>query len=341
MYKLPLVTLLLLSLPARFAFTQATAPCPTNAVFLVLENEIRGYSMRANGNAVPCQVLHGSSTTLSTARAISFTADNNLHVMQFLTNGTINIFAPGSSGDATPARTVTTYTNDLISIATDSRNTDYILSNRARPNPIVAVPDGATTPMDTFYDPSLAAAWSLAVDAQKSLLVAGYDSNGVATIDTYDTFDMYQHPTTPRRLRRLQGAATGLLHGDPTAYVGNTIAIAVDPVSQELYVYNTDADSTTIQISVFPPHAQGNVAPVRVIRGPATQIGIPGVVGTSKISVAADGRLFDAEPNNRILVFAPGATGNVTPSQIIRDATTGGAPIDQGGVAARFCNCCQ
>src|SRR5215475_6676827 len=174
MLKLPLVALLLLFLPVRFALTQTTNACPTNAVFLALEGEVRGYSLRSNGDTTPCQILQGSSTTLSTARAVSITADNDLHVMQFLTNGAVNVFAPQSSGNMAPTRTEATFTNDLIAIATDSRTTDFILSNRARPNPIVAFPEGAAAPMQTFYDSSLAAAWSLAVDADDNLIVAGY-----------------------------------------------------------------------------------------------------------------------------------------------------------------------
>jgi hypothetical protein len=53
----------------------------------------------------------------------------------------------------------------------------------------------------------------------------------------------------------------------------------------------------------------------------------------NKIGISSDGRLFVAEPNRRILVFAPGATGNVAPSQVIEDSTSG--PAGQGGIAVR------
>src|SRR2546426_179598 len=38
--------------------------CPTNAVFLALEDQVRGYPLRANGPTTPCQVLVGQKTTL-------------------------------------------------------------------------------------------------------------------------------------------------------------------------------------------------------------------------------------------------------------------------------------
>ena len=100
----------------------------------------------------------------------------------------------------------------------------------------------------------------------------------------------------------------------------------------------TTADQTKIQISVFAPKAVGNIKPVRVISGPLTEIGGPGFAGANKIGVSSDGRLFVAEPNNRILVFAPGANGNVPPSQVIKDSTVTGL-INQGGIGVRSCNC--
>jgi len=316
-------------------YSQTPASCPNNAIFLALEDEVRGYPARANGQSQPCQILKGPKTTLSTARAIAISAHGFLHIAQFLTNGTANLFPPDSHGDASPSRTIVTDTNDLIAIAIDSHITDYIMSNRGRPNAILVVPNGATAPIGSFNDPDLQSAWGLAVDAENNLLVAGYDVNGAATIDTFATS---ANNTAPARIRRLQGPATGLF-SNFSAFFANTMAIALDPSSQELYVYNTNADSTQIQVSVFPALANGNVSPTRVISGPSTHLGVPGFLGTSKISVSSDGRLFDAEPNDRILVFAPGASGDVAPSQIIQDSTIGSAQVDQGGVAVRSCAC--
>ena len=317
-------------------FSQTTNYCPTNAVFLALETEVRGFSTDANGMTTPCQILNGPQTTFGTARAISISPDDYLHVSQFLTNGTVNLFPPNSSGNATPSRTISTYTNDLVAIATDSNKTDFILSNREGSSEVVVVPNSATTPAGSFFDSDLQVSWGLAVDADNNLLVAGYNSSGVATIDTFATS---ANSTAPTRIRRLQGRSTALFFGNPSNPLGNTLAIALDPVTQELYVYNTDANEDTIQISVFAAHATGSAAPERVIRGSATQLGIPGDLGTSKISVSSDGRLFDAEPNNRILVFAAGSRGNAPPAQIIQDSTLNNQQVDQGGLAVRSCDC--
>jgi hypothetical protein len=175
---------------------------------------------------------------------------------------------------------------------------------------------------------------SLAVDQDDNLLVAGYDSQGAARVDTLGTS---QSIPSPPVLRSIAGTKTGLLAGG-AAFGNNNLTIALDPETNELCVYNTTADQTKIQISVFAPEADGNVKPVRVISGPLTEIGGPGFAGANKIGVSSDGRLFVAEPNNRILVFAPGANGNVPPSQVIKDSTVTGL-INQGGIGVRSCNC--
>jgi hypothetical protein len=75
-----------------------------------------------------------------------------------------------------------------------------------------------------------------------------------------------------------------------------------------------------------------------MLAGSLTKIGPPGTL-TNKIAVAADGRLFVAEAGNRILVFAPGAHGNVPPAQIIEDSTTSSIQVGAGGIGVRSCSC--
>jgi hypothetical protein len=111
------------------------------------------------------------------------------------------------------------------------------------------------------------------------------------------------------------------------------MSIAVDPRTDELLVYNTTTDLTHIQVSVFAVKADGNVPSVRTISGisgPATRITGPGLPPGNKIAISADGRLFVAEANLRILAFAPGGKGNVAPSKVIKDSpgpvTTEGSP---------------
>ena len=305
-------------------------------MFLALEDQVRGYPARANGPTAPCQVIQGPNTTLSTARDIAFSKNNFLHIDQFLTNGTINIFRADAKGDVSPLRTVSTETNDLVSIAVDSKLNDFILSIRSGHNILVA-PNGTNGQLNNpaIINDADVAVDGIAVDPEDNLVVAGYDVSGAPAVDTLETS---KNVSAPPRIRRITGNKTGLLPGSTSYYI-TTISIAIDPSSGELYVYNASADGTRSQVSVFARSANGNVKPIRVIGGPLTRIGGPAPFATRKISVSGDGRLFVAEPDNQILVFAPGASGNVSPGQIIKDLTIGSASIYQGSIAVRSCQC--
>jgi len=140
--------------------------------------------------------------------------------------------------------------------------------------------------------------------------------------------------TGPPLLRSLTGPKTGLFPGRDVFFSQIATSIALDPRTDELFVYNTTADATQTQVSVFAAKANGNVRPIRTISGPATGIisqvlAFPG----NRITVSPDGRLFVAQPNLRILAFAPGARGNAAPSQVIGDSTPG--PANSAGIAFR------
>jgi hypothetical protein len=312
--------------------------CPTDAVFLALEDQVRGYPLRANGPTAPCQILEGLDTTLSTARSIAFGKHNDLHIAQFLSNSTFDIFSPNAFGDRAPLRSVALPENDLVSIAVDSRLNDFVMSIRQPTAPIFVVPNGSGGFVGNpavISDPNLAQYLSLAFDRRDNLLVAGYDSHGAARVDALATSRGISHPAV---LRSISGTNTGLLPGAGT-FGSNNLTIALDPETDELYVYNTTADHAKIQVSVFAPQANGDIQPVRVIAGSSTTITGPGFPGANKIGVSSDGRLFVAEPNNRILVFAPGASGDVPPSQVIQDSTIGSQALGQGGIGVRSCSC--
>lgn len=319
---------------ALFGVRLAQGACPNDAVFLALDDQIRGYSLRANGATEPCQVLQGPRTTLLTGRAVAFSKNDFFHVAQFLTNGTVDIFPPRAKGNEAPSRSFMLPTNDLVSIAVDSHLNDFVMVVRPSGPPIQVAPVNSSGPLPLprpgISDPNITQYASLAVDNDDNLLVAGYDARGAVIIDTLGTA---RSITSPALLRSLTGSNTGLLPLAGGLARTTNLTIALDPRTDELFVYTTNADQTQNQVSVFAAGASGNVPPIRVISGPATGITGPGLAGASKIGVSSDGRLFVAEPDRRILVFAPGATGNVAPSQVIEDSTAG--PAAQGGIAVR------
>jgi hypothetical protein len=312
--------------------------CPHNAVFLALEDQIRGYSLRANGSVAPCQIIAGSNTTLSGSRALAVSSGGYLHTAQFL-GAKVTIFLPTANGNSAPSRTVYVETNDLAAIAIDSRTNDFVVTNRSAVPTILVLPSGSfglqTNPV-VIQDTNLQFAGTVAIDGGGDLLVGGYDSSGICTIDTFATSQTLKSPPL---LRTLKGSVTGLFPlNNRDARLDNPVSIAVDPATNELYIYNT-SDSGAVQVSVFASKAFGNVAPIRLISGAATGMTGPGFLGTDKIALSSDGRLFVAEPNNRILAFAPGASGDAAPSQVIQDAILGSTQVLQGGIAVRSCLC--
>jgi hypothetical protein len=315
-----------------FGIQLAHAACPKDAVFLALGDQIRGYSLHANGAVEPCQVVQGPLTTLMTAGSMAIDRKDAFHVAQFLTNDSVNIFPRNAEGNQAPSRTfMPGLTNDLLSIAVDSHLNDFVMSVRPSTAGVMVVPvnsSGAIPNPVRITDENMSQYVSVAVDKDDNLLIAGYDMRGAAIIDTFGTSGSI---SAPPLLRSLTGSKTGLLPGGGF-FSANTMTIAVDPRTDELFVYNATSDLKQMQVSIFAAKANGDVRPIRTIGGPAT-----GMTGSSlpgnKIAVTPDGRLLVAEQNLRILAFAPGARGNVAPSQVIEDSTPG--PGTQGGIAAR------
>jgi hypothetical protein len=99
------------------------------------------------------------------------------------------------------------------------------------------------------------------------------------------------------------------------ATIGGTVAV---DTQGNIYTstYDLSADSATI--SVFSPTASGNATPTREISGALTGLGI-----LTCLSVDPGGDLFVGSflPSSfgpsSVLEFAPGATGNVAPSQTL------------------------
>jgi len=87
-----------------------------------------------------------------------------------------------------------------------------------------------------------------------------------------------------------------------------------------LYVANA-----ATSVSVFAPRPNGNVAPIRILGGANT-----GILGAADLTVDAQGDLYVANCGNcmgfggaeAVIVFAPGASGNVAPLREITGANT-------------------
>ena len=323
--------------PGADLFAQATTPCPTDAVFLALPNQVRGYPTKASGPTAPCQIIMGINTTLTTANSVSVSVNGYLHVLQFLTNGAVDVFLPNATGNVAPNRIESVLNNDLVALAIDRNVNDFVMSRRDG-NAAISVTEPSTTRAEfAFVAPGFGVASSLAIDKDDNLIVGGWDIDGNALIETLSTSTSLGSPAV---VRQLAGSRTRIFPADvPDFTLGlSPMSIATDPENGELYVY-TFSPTAGERILVFKPGASGNVEPARVISGARTKIGPPSPENDNKIAVAADGRLYVSEANETILVFAPAAHGDAEPAQIITDSTIGTAQIGAGGIGVRSCSC--
>jgi len=173
-----------------FGVQLAHAVCSHDAVFITFSDQIRGYSARANGATEPCQVLQGPLTTLISAGAIVIDRKDAFHVAQF-GNDTVDIFPRKAEGNQAPGRSfMPGMTNDLPGIAVDSRLNDFVLSVRPSTAGVMVVPANSSGPIPNparITDPNITRYQSIAIDGDDNLLIAGYDIQGTAIIDTFGT----------------------------------------------------------------------------------------------------------------------------------------------------------
>ena len=108
-------------------------------------------------------------------------------------------------------------------------------------------------------------------------------------------------------LRKIQGPATGLMWA---------VGVAVDPIANEIYVASQVPQGS---VRVFSRTADGNVAPVRVLTGPATKLR---TVYGLYLDRAHD-KLVVTEREGAISIFPRAAPGNRAPLVRIEGNKTG------------------
>ena len=120
--------------------------------------------------------------------------------------------------------------------------------------------------------------------------------------------------------------------------------LGIDPVNNEIFVPEGD------HIKVFDLLANGNVAPIRILRGPDTMLGASNVTVDpvhNRLIVAGSLGTREKAENNAILIFDRLAQGNTKPLGVIKglksglDGTFGVRVYPQGGFIAASVNGAQ
>lgn len=151
----------------------------------------------------------------------------------------------------------------------------------------------------------------IAVDASGNIYVANSDGASVT---------VYAAGTTGNAapIENIHGSKTGL---------AQPWGLALDP-SGNIYVANQDFGSGAYSITVYAAGANGNVAPIRTISGPATMLSCPAGIALDastppNLYVANNSCVGSSTGTYAITVYAGGASGNVAPIQTISGSSTG------------------
>jgi sugar lactone lactonase YvrE len=251
----------------------AVGPDGTVYVTNDLGNSITSYAPGSNGNVTPARTIVGPSTSLSSPQGIGVDATGTIYVAQ--ANGSVLGFPTSATGNIGPS-TALTGLGDAAAIAIDSLNNLYVSQYPVGPAAVFfpGNRNGLAAPNRTV--PGLVS--GIGTDASNNLYAVDYSGSAIKVYAA----------GTSNIIRTISG---------PNTQLSNPSAVEVDN-SGRVYVTNDVVE----RITVYPPHASGNVTPIAVISGPNTgmsHVGGFGFAPDESIVVA------DYGATNQVLTFAP------------------------------------
>jgi sugar lactone lactonase YvrE len=283
--------------------------------------KIRARSAGVFALAIVLVVICGRvSQAQGPAPAATSTASHKPAPAIFVANPTLDslsVFPVGSNGNVPSLFTRTflsqpagiAYWNHNLYVTNDGGATDghsimaYPVSGGRRPAPIFTISGGhLIIPQGVALDP----AGNIYVVNEG--ILSGDQSSDPPSVTIYRAGSIGDDAP----MARISGPKTRLCYSQ---------AIALDSqgyiyVSNQGYVSNQSPYEKPDTVTVYSPGSNGNVAPARVISGPATLLSSP-----EGIAVDSSGRLFVSSgaagapqsPSAAVLIFAPVASGNVAP----------------------------
>ncbi len=266
---------------------------------------VQSYVLGKNA-ATRASAISGSATGLAFPYGIAYDAAGTLYVADDSTNA-IGVFAPGSSGNVAPSRTISGgAVKSPTGLALDGSGELFASVATAANATVLVFPKGGSSPArrstnavsDTFVAPS-----QIHIDANGLLWVpsgAACGGSNAAPCAATNAVSVYPAGAMAPS-RSIAGAATRL---------ATPVAAGVE-ASGAAYVLN--ASSGAPFVTVYAPGASGNVAPLRTIALPSN--GTNATIGGT-LAVDPDGTLVVVESDTgvgtfstKLDVYAPGATG--------------------------------
>jgi 6-phosphogluconolactonase (cycloisomerase 2 family) len=235
----------------------------------------------ADGDAAPVRTISGPATGLSgKPHGLAVTNDGTLFATSYYTDE-ILVFAPNANGNVAPVRTITSSALDgPHGIAYDAATNTVWVSSQLAPA-ILSFPadsDGATSPSKTIAGPStgLTNPRTVALGAGSSIYVSD------------DTVRVYSR-TAPGNNR----PPTRVLPSGGNTGIDAPAGLATDPVTGTVYVASMRNNS----IRAFTANANGNIRPLRILRGPDTGLQNPTSLAVHT-DLAGNTRLYATSPGN-------------------------------------------
>lgn len=246
------------------------------------------YAEYATGNVIPLAAIAGSGSLLEQPHGIALESDGTVVVANTATSGSftsdILIYTPFTATSSPIFEFLIagglTQLNSPNGVAVDSNKNIYVANRGNGTVTAYPLPTASPTPSGTpTPTPAPTPTPTLNPSASPSPTPTPFSSNEAPIVT-------------------LGGAATGLIA--PTG-----IALSSTNV-----IYVTDPDNGNPSIRIFAAGSNGNVAPTSVIAGPLTQLSNP-----VDIKLDAAGNMYVTDTGaNKLLIFAPAASGNVAPS---------------------------
>ncbi len=296
------------------------------------QNSVSIYAPNPATGASPVNQIGGSNTQLNGPQYDAFDSASRLYVTNFnaavgAQAAAITIYQKFATGNVNALAVITGPFTQLVQprgIALSASGTIVVANvNPSSPNPnqvllfgsILAGGAGNITP-GIIAGPAtlLNSPTGVALDKNNNVFVANR-GNGTVTEYTFPspspapsgspTASPSPLPTgsaspTPPPANALNLAPSLVISGGLVAPTG----LAIDAAGN---LYVADPDNGTPSIRVF---AAGGTVPTRIITGSATTLSFP-----TDVKVDAAGNIYVADAGtNKILIFAPGANGNVAPT---------------------------
>ena len=304
------------------ALIQARSP---ELVYVTDTNTVSAYPAKSSGPVAPVIVLSDPKlpNTVWDPWGAVFDKSGYLYVQSFLSNATGFVYAPGARTGAKPVRVFTGDGPDVRGIGVDPAGYEYTATSDTGTELDVLPPKANGRPGNYYFVHPLRAIvtdgeWTpwpevLTTDGKDEAIAGMVRYNGNA-IEVFE--GGAQGSSSP--IREIAGSKTGLGQNP------QNLSVTFSALTGFIYVGVSAGQNA--HVSIFSDSANGDVAPIRTIRGSKTGLSGRDISGLAVSD--RDGDLYvmsrtGSSVSGQIYVYASDAKGNVPPLRSFVDKATG------------------